>query len=375
MITFVTNLFPYPSMPGRGLFNLQLVSALARRGERIEVKALVAVTNPLCLQAVRAWQMSCGQVDVDYIPYAHIPLLGRSFAALSASRALAVAVGECADVIIASWLYPDGVAVCRVARQLGKPCWVMVLGSDMLHLKHYARRKQIMDGLISAAGVVCVADTLAERLVLEGVPAERVHVVRNGVDLERFCPSPKLEAEQRLADSGVVLPQGRRVLFLGNLVDVKCPDVALACMRRVCSEQVGVSFVVAGDGPMRRRLERAAEGVPVCFIGRQPYERVPDLLNASDLLLLSSRSEGMPNVVAEARACGLPVVATDVGLCRAMLDGHEKCRVVPAGDVPGLASAVSQLVMYPSDRRVAAFERSWDDMAAQMKDLLVTAIA
>ncbi len=375
MLSFVTNLYGYPSQPGRGLFNQQLIAAMRRCGESVAVEALVAMSNPFAGAAIAAWKAPAEAVNVTYRPYWHAPLIGRSWAAASATRALRAASFDQADVVLGSWLYPDGVAACRGAQQAGKPCWVMVLGTDRMHLAHPRRRGQIVKALAGAAGVICVADSIAAYLIEAGVPEDRVHVVHNGVDTERFKPQDREMAEAEVAASGCTLPAGRRILFLGNLVDVKGPDLALAV-----SEQLGAAGVedytllVAGDGPMRQKLEARVESMDmssqVCFLGRQPYSTIPALLNACDLLLLTSRSEGMPNVVVESRACGLPVVATDVGMCRDMLAGHEACAVVPAGDAVALAGAVRDVLGGPMTPRVSAFSRSWDDMASEMLALM-----
>ncbi len=371
MLAFVSNLYPYPGHGGRGLFNAQLVQALVRSGVEVEVRALVASPNPVRWRSTRNWQTPDGHVAASYVPYPHIPLVGRSWAGGFATRSLLGAKVGQAGGILGSWLYPDGVAVCRVARRMGVPAWVMVLGSDRIHLEHPLRRRQILKALVYAEGIICVADPLAEVLVEAGVPAGKVHVVRNGVDQERFAPRLRQDAERRLEASGVSLPSGRRVLFLGNLVGVKGPDVAMAAMRCVIAQVPDAVFLLAGDGPMRGGLERDAVGLPVTFLGRQPYELVPDLLGACDMLLLSSRSEGMPNVVAEARTSGVPVVATDVGLCRAMLAGHDQCAVVASEGIEPMARAIQEVLSSPlPPARICAFSRSWDDMAREILALM-----
>jgi glycosyltransferase involved in cell wall biosynthesis len=151
-----------------------------------------------------------------------------------------------------------------------------------------------------------VSRALADRLASLGVARERIEVVPSGVDLDRFAP------RERDADGG-----GAALLGVGRLVPGKGFHLAIEALTRLRPAHPGIRLDLAGDGPERGRLEELARARGVAdrvrFLGAVPHERVPECLRAADRLVLPSFAEGYPNVVAEAVAAGVPVVATSVG--------------------------------------------------------------
>jgi len=126
---------------------------------------------------------------------------------------------------------------------------------------------------------------------------------------------------------------------------------------------------------MRPALEKLAAELQIAdrvhFLGKRPHNEIPLWLNAADALLLSSRSEGMPNAVAEALACGCPVVATDVGACREMLADQPCCTVTSFGDAQAMAKAIhSVLSDAEKTQERPKFTRTWADMAHDILELI-----
>ncbi len=195
---------------------------------------------------------------------------------------------------------------------------------------------------------VCVSEAVArftrERL---GIPDDVVSVVPNGVDFERFASA----APFNFASIG--LPTDARVvLFVGRLAPQKRPLLAIDTFEAVAAEHPASHLVVVGDGPLRNavaaRVRASAVHDRVHLLGRR--DAIPALMRASSLLLLPSAFEGMPNVLLEAMAAGLPAVAADVeGVAEVAVNG-ESAMVVPRDDHAGLARAVGDLL---SDRDLA----------------------
>ena len=396
MILTVTNLYPRPDQPQRGLFNAQLFRAMEAevRGRRTEDGGRktedgghpppttyhpppTTLLN-VCLvpewrvwrwTAIRRWEQPAPEtgVETDYWPVFYVPGAGRDWSGWTYFRSLRPLKANLRDCrgVLAAWLYPDGVAAARLAAELGLPCWIMVQGSDVFHLQVPRRRRAILRAARDVAGFVCVCRPLADALLREGIASAKVQVVPNGVDETRFRFRSKREAWQELAPEGDP-PTVRTALFVGNLVPVKGPDVLIEAWHGLIAgirgPAAGLRLIVIGEGPMRAELERRVRRLDlessVEFLGRRSHHEVAMWMNMADTLCLTSRSEGMPNVVVEALASGLPVVAADVGACRDLLADEPAARVCVAGDVRGFAAALREMLAASFDRPAMALRHA-----------------
>lgn len=191
-------------------------------------------------------------------------------------------------------------------------------------------------------GYLTVCEYVSEQLRGHGVPADRIHEVGNAVDTAAFRPDAGASAPDPLAEL-----EGPLVGFVGGLHDYKgVHDLATAIERA----ETEYTVVVAGDGPERARLERRL-GNRGRLLGAVPYESMPAVYDALDVFVLPSWTEGLPRVVLEAQAAGVPVVATTVGgVPEAITDG-ETGLLVPPRDPGRLAAALDRLVAEPDERR------------------------
>lgn len=219
--------------------------------------------------------------------------------------------------------------------------------------------------------LVVVARDQAARLLRAGVPAARIHQVDNGIALPA-APSPErvaaLRGELDLAGPGPVLAAVARLSPEKNLA------LLLAAFAAVARDDARLLLV--GDGPERRALEAQAEALGVQSRVRFAGARadVDDLWGLVDCLALPSLSEGMPLVVLEAMARGIPVVASAVGDVPRLLANASHGRLVPPGDEAALRAALGEALALPRrhDAQAAAFVQSAhsaDAMAARYLDL------
>jgi glycosyltransferase involved in cell wall biosynthesis len=294
-------------------------------------------------------------------PYLHFRTLRRAYRALRRD-------GLSFDVIDAHYFYPDGVAAALLGKTLGLPVVITGRGSDLTLIPHHPlARRQIQWAASQASGLVTVCQSLKDSLIALGAEPDRISVLRNGVDLERFKPSASKTARARLARSGPVL------LSVGSLIPRKGHDIVLRALRMLD----GCSLVIAGAGPMRPELEALARSLGVAdrvtMAGEVPHERLAEIYSSADVMVLASAREGMPNVLLESLACGTPVVATNVDGVREII--QERCagRLVAARTPEAVAAAVRSLLEDPPNRgavRHYAEQFSWRATAIANRSLL-----
>lgn len=191
---------------------------------------------------------------------------------------------------------------------------------------------------------------LIERI---GVRASRVTNIVNGVDLESFRPrSGGRPASCPFADPGLWLCG-----TVGRLQPVKNQTLLAHAFVRALADnpalQSRMRLVIVGDGPARAEIESILERAGVAGLAWLPGARddVADILRMLDVFALPSLAEGISNTILEAMATGLPVVATDVGGNAELVEAGMTGRVIPSGDVAGLADALAQYADAPESAR------------------------
>jgi len=262
------------------------------------------------------------------------------------------------DLIDAHYFYPDGVAAALLGSAFNRPTVITARGTDInLIAKYRLPRRMIQWAAGRAAAVITVCAALKDALVALDVPAEKITVLRNGVDLQRFRPVPRQEARDRLGLSGATL------LSVGNLVELKGHDLVIRALTRLPD----VELLIVGSGPEEAVLcaLAAQEGVShrVRFLGRLPQDALPEIYTAADILVLASSREGWANVLLEAMACGTPCVATRVGGTPEVITSPVAGELADARTPDALAEAVTRLLQRKNDRaavRAYAEQFSWE---------------
>ncbi len=174
----------------------------------------------------------------------------------------------------------------------------------------------ILDRLLAPATAMTLHNSAGGRRAhlarLDEDGVARHKLLPNGIDAERFRPDPIARAELR-AELGLPA-EARVVIMVARLQAIKNPELFIAVAREVRRRHPDTQFWLVGGGPRRELLDvdLAARPDPGIWLSGE-REDIPRLLAAADLALLTSRSEGLSNTLLEAMACGLPVLATDVG--------------------------------------------------------------
>lgn len=327
-ITVVTSLYPSPPRPREGVFAEERWLRMVARGHEVCVIQPVPLAPPL---ARGAWgeiaampsRETRGGIAIRRPRYLHLP--GRALGNARRFARRAAGLLDSPEVVVCDYAWPAS-AIAPVLRSRAVPCVVNGRGSDVLEVSGEAGLGEHLSDFLGAAGSWCaVSQDLVETMDRLADAPGRGRLVPNGVDTERFYPR-----DQKACRRDVGAPVGPLVLVVGHLIPRKDPLLALEVFLEGAPPDAHLWFL--GRGPLQQELafEIEARGVGdrVRMLGEVSPEELSMYYGAADLLLLTSRREGRPNVVLEALASGLPVLATHAGGTREIL-----------GDSPMLASS------------------------------------
>jgi glycosyltransferase involved in cell wall biosynthesis len=243
-----------------------------------------------------------------------IPKIGMSLAPVLLYRATLpvvrrlIAEGPGFDAIDAHYLYPDGVAAVWLGQRLGLPVVLTARGTDVSLIPQFARpRRLILQSIAGAAAVIAVSAALREALIEIGAPAEKITVLRNGVDTILFRPPADRAATRAELDF-----VGPTLISVGLLIERKGHHRTIEAMTQLPD----FSLFIIGEGSERDRLNaliaRLGLGGRVRLVGARPHAELPLWYGAADASVLSSSREGWANVLLESMACGTRVVASPI---------------------------------------------------------------
>ncbi|MCU0919102.1 MAG: glycosyltransferase [Burkholderiaceae bacterium] len=270
-------------------------------------------------------------------------------------------------VLDAHFGYPDGFAATLLGRWLKVPVTITMRGTESRHAQDPALRPLLAQALQRADRVFAVSESLRQVALGLGVPPERVRVVGNGVDLERFTPVDRTQARAALG-----LPASAPVLVsVGGLCERKGFHRVIACLPALHDHGTPAHLLVVGgpspEGDMTAELKAQVQALGlsqhVHFTGPVPPADLHRVLSAADVFVLATRNEGWANVFLEAMACGLPVVTTAVGGNAEVVCRPELGTVVPFGDAAALTAAMHAALGHAWDTaliRQYAQANTWD---------------
>jgi glycosyltransferase involved in cell wall biosynthesis len=392
-VLVLTNSFPSPREPDQGPFMLKRLDVLRERGCEFQIVApLPRAPWPVgLLPGYRRMAEATGAAPIEeeyggfrvsHPRYWKLPgrldfgLFGPNY-----SRGIRKLVHSIHrewpfDLIHAMSLVPDGYAAARLGRELGVPAVATERGY-LPTLAAGPQRRAAKWAIENLDQCLFVSRSLAELAVSIGRPRREPRVVYTGLDAERFKPGDRAEARRKLglpADAPLLLFVGRDVIKKGLLV-------LFEAMPRVLAAHPATVLCVLGSGgtapEIRAAAERTKAGDQIKLLGTRPNEDLPAWYAASDVVLLPSFREGLPNNLVEAAACARPIVATATdGIPEVVQDG-ETGLLVPKGDAGALASAIGRLLddselahrMGQAGRRHVLERFSWSGYADGMMDV------
>lgn len=381
ILTFST-LFPNASLPGWGIFVETRLRHLVASG-KIESRVIAPVPwfpskNERFGQYAAFARAPKSEerfgIQVDHPRYPVIPKVGMYVqpALLAAWCRPAVKrllkSGFNFDLIDAHYYYPDGVAAALLGEWFGRPVVITARGTDINLIPQFELpRRMIRWAARSAAASITVCQALKDEMLGLGIDTSKVHVLRNGVDLEKFSPRPQSEARAALG-----LPEGKIALSVGYLIERKGHHLAIDAMAKL----PGWTLVVAGDGEMAGELKALAARLGVAervrFVGAVAQSELATYYSAADVLVLASSREGMANVLLESLACGTPVVATPLWGTPEVISTPESGELMADRSAGALVAAVERLsarMPRREDTRRYAERFGWDQTTAGQLEL------
>lgn len=278
------------------------------------------------------------------------------------------------DLIHAHTVYPDGLAAVMLGRARQRPTVITVHGGDVnIHLRRPLVKRLGRRALCHADRVIAVSSSLKRALVEQhGPQAQRITVIPNGVDVARFAPIARSEAEARLG----LRHAAPHILYVGAIAESKGIAHLLRAIHRLrhtASCPVQLTLVGQGEHDTTARALAGELDIAdaVAFAGQRPNEEIPLWMNACDVVVLPSLSEGFGVVLVEAMACGKPVVATTCGGPEDVVT-PETGMLVPPADDAALAEALLEVLRHgdrfrPQRIRQRALDNyAYDRVASQI---------
>lgn len=327
-ILFISSQFPNLVQPNKGIYSFQLVKEMALIQNLRVISPLPSIPFYNFLGGLKKHKIEKNvsfYCEIDGIPvfypvYSAIPKMG-FLHPLTIYRSLYPLIKRLhnewrIDAVNCHWIFPDGVAAQKICESLRIPIMLTALGSDLnLYSEFRMRRPFIRKALNGSAKVSVLNKEMYRRCIALELTEEQLVIISNGVDLVKFSI-----IERRLARERLNLPANARIIiFVGSLVPVKGVETLLRALKvlRKNMEERPLGVYILGAGYLENSLKELAIklGLDSCtsFIGPIKHSDLSYWYNAADCLCLPSLSEGHPNVVMEALACGVPVVASAVG--------------------------------------------------------------
>ncbi|MDP5130334.1 MAG: glycosyltransferase [Paraglaciecola sp.] len=358
-----TSLYPYPWQPSRATFNFQQYQSLR---DYYDINYLVPV--PWWSWFIHLFSIirQKNYPNVIYFPMFYIPGMLRN----SNSYFLLFSVLICilpfiklikAKRVLASWAYPDAI-VCAWLKPLVKyRLFIQCLGSDVNIHQHYPKRRALLSAAFKRAdAVISVSKDLTQK-VLQVSSLAKAITIYNGVNLDRF----NLQRHK---------PKAKSIIFIGNLIRTKGIYELLEAIKLLNDPEIKLDIV--GGGPEANALKNKATKLGIAhqlnFYGRLNHNAVAELMQKNQLLVLPSYSEGVPNVIMEALACGIPVVATAVGGIPEVVTKHSGVLLEdynPATIAAGILNAW-KLNWQPSEIRKSIAQFTWQANSLQVFNVI-----
>lgn len=276
------------------------------------------------------------------------------------------------NLIDAHYFYPDGVAVSIVAKIQNLPLVISALGSDINVIANsFFPKKMILWAAKKAGASITVSRALKDRMVQMGADSKKINVLRNGVDLNLFCP---LNRDVIRKKYGL---KKNTLISVGNLIELKGHDLIIKSLLKLPT----CELLIVGGGELEDKLKELVSKLNLCdrvrFMGTVKQDQLAELFNASDIMVLASSREGWANVLLESMACGTAVAATAVGGTPEVIQSEYAGLLIKERTSECIAATIQNLITSNRSRqktREYAELFSWDEVVEAQVNLYMSVI-
>jgi glycosyltransferase involved in cell wall biosynthesis len=278
------------------------------------------------------------------------------------------------DIIDGHYIYPDGFAAVLLGKMVKRPVVLSARGSDINQFAGFRSIKPMIRYALNGADhLISVCKALKDEMVSLGAPENKVTVIPNGIDKDRFYPDERQKSRRELGISS----SARMILSVGSLIERKGFHVLLDAMPQIIQRTGNVNLFVVGEGPYRSILERQIVRLGlaerVFLVGERPNQELGTWYCAADVFCLASSREGWANVIMESLACGTPVVATNVWGAPEIITDGSIGSLVERSPQP-IAEALINALDRHWDReliRKHVEKRAWESVAREVRDVFL----
>ena len=381
LLTFST-LYPNHVKKNKGIFVEQRLRKLLRL-DHIDSKVVAPIPwfpfkfdkfGEYAKFALVRHQEKRNNIPIFHPKYFLIPKIGMSLAPLLLAIGTLpllkklIKEGFNFELIDAHYFYPDGVAAVILGKLLKKPVIITARGTDINLIPNYfLPRKMILWAAKNSKANITVCQALKDELIAIGAEPEKIHVLRNGVDLDFFVPIDRDKARKNYNLKRCTL------LSVGFLVERKGHHFIIEAMQDLPE----FDLLIVGDGPEFSNLKNLINNLGldnrVKLLGAVPQQHLIEIYNVADSLVLASSREGWANVLLESMACGTPVVATNIWGTPEVIQKPEAGVLIQERSAKGIVDAVTTLfACYPERHETRSYAEgfSWQETVDNLLQLM-----
>lgn len=386
-LLFISNLFPTPETPTRGVFSLQLVKSLS---EICSVTVLCPlpwfprIGSSFVSKNWRELSLIPGDYQIEGVnvicpKYLLIPKISENIHPLLMSLRIQSTIKTLHkefkfDAVNTHWLYPDAIAVNNIVGKLGIPHTVTALGSDVnRELLIDSKKTQILKTLEDVSSITVVSNNLKTKLVEHNISSDKITVIHNGVDVNKFHLREKSACRKKLGISTVI----PTVTYVGRLSSEKNICTLINAIKIVLDKGKQIRLLIVGDGPLRNELANQVEELGIeeniTFTGSVRHDDIALWISATDYFCLPSLTEGCPNVVLEALSCGRPVIGSTAGAIPDLIVDSKNGFVFDPIDTKNLANLLLKSMdtnWNEYEIRTTVVNKTWDKVALRYLEIM-----